>query len=129
MIVVDSGVWIDYFNGTVTPETDRLDAYLDQQLLLVGDLMLTEVLQGFRDDRDHNAARVALLHLLVEPIVGTDIALRSAENYRTLRRRGVTVRKTIDCLIATFCLENGHQLLFSDRDFQPFVDHLGLETA
>lgn len=109
MIIVDSSVWIDYFNGTVTPEAERLDAYLDRELLLVGDLILAEVLQGFRGDRDYEAARRALSRLLIVPMVGPEIALRSAENHRALRRRGVTVRKTIDSLIATFCLVNGHR--------------------
>lgn len=129
MIVVASGVWIDYFNGTDTSAADRLDSYLDRELVLVGDLILAEVLQGFRDDRDYESARGALCGLQVTAMVGPDIALRSAANYRTLRSRGVTVRKTIDCLIATYCLENGHRLLYDDRDFQPFVDHLGLEAA
>lgn len=129
MIVVDSSVWIDYFNGSAGSEAERLDAYLDRELVLVGDLILAEVLQGFRADRDFESARWALSRLSRVAMVGPDIALRSAANYRTLRRRGVTVRKTIDCLIATFCLENRHRLLYSDRDFQPFVDHLGLEVA
>ena len=129
MIVVDSSVWIDYFTGAVTPEVERLDSYLDQELILVGDLILAEVLQGFRRDRDFEAARLALTRLEVVPMVGLNIAIRSAENFRTLRRLGITVRKTIDSLIATYCLHRGHRLLFSDRDFQPFVDHLGLVIA
>ena len=129
MIVVDSGVWIDFFNGTVTPEVERLDTYLDQEILIVGDVVLAEVLQGFRSDEDYQAARQALSQLLVVSMVGPDMAIGSAENYRALRRLGVTVRKTIDTLIATYCLQRGHRLLFSDRDFRPFVDHLGLAVA
>lgn len=129
MIVVDSRVWIDYFNGTPTPEVDRLDGYLVSEPILVGDLVLAEVLQGFRHDTDHELARAALSQLASAPMVGLDVAHRSAENFRVLRRRGITVRKTIDCLIATFCLREGHALLFSDRDFLPFVDHLGLVPA
>ena len=129
MIVVDSSVWIDYFNGTPTPEVDRLDGYLVSEPILIGDLVLAEVLQGFRHDTDHELARSALSQLASAPMVGLDVAHRSAENFRALRQRGITVRKTIDCLIATFCLHHGHALLFSDRDFLPFVDHLGLVPA
>lgn len=129
MIVVDSSVWIDYFNGTSTPEGDRLDRYLDTEVIVVGDLVLAEVLQGFRRDQDHRAARGALTQLEVVSMVGSAVAIKAADNFRTLRRRGVTVRKTIDCLIATFCVENQYRLLFSDRDFDPFVEHLGLSAA
>jgi len=129
VIVVDSSVWIDYFNGTATPETERLDVYLDTDVVLVGDLVLAEVLQGFRIDRDHRAAYAALMQLVVAPMIGVELAIASARNFRSLRRHGVTVLKTIDCLIATFCIEGGHRLLFSDRDFDPFVHHLGLSAA
>lgn len=129
MIVVHSSVWISYLNGSAGSEVERLDDYLVSELILVGDLVLAEVLRGFRRDRDYEVARRALTRFGVESMIGTDNAVRSAENYRLLRRRGVTVRKTIDCLIATFCIERGHRLLFSDRDFQPFVDHLGLAPA
>lgn len=96
---------------------------------LVGDLILAEVLQGFHGDCDYEAVRRALCGLPVMPMIDVEIALRSTENYRLLRRRGITVRKTIDSLIASFCLEHGHRLLFSDRDFTPFVDQLGLTAA
>ena len=129
MIVVDSSVWIDFFNGIRTPETDRLAALLGSEPLLIGDLILAEVLQGFRHDRDFERAREALGRLPFAPMVGRDIALASARNYHRLRARGVTVRKTIDMLIATFCLENGHALLHSDRDFDPMAEHLGLRVA
>lgn len=129
MIVVDSSVWIDYFNGTVTAEAERLDAYLDSEIILVGDLILAEVLQGFRRDDDYEAARIALSQLDVVPMVGAAIAIQAAANFRVLRRAGATVRKTIDTLIATFCLDQEYRLLFSDRDFRPFVDHLGLVPA
>lgn len=128
MILVDSSVWIDYFNGTVSRETDLLDALLGSEPLLTGDLILTEVLQGFRHDRDFRRARAALERLFLAPMVGHAIALRSAENYRTLRRQGRTVRKTIDVLIATFCIENDHTLLHSDRDFDAVVEGLGLRV-
>ena len=129
MIVVDSSVWIDYFNGNATAESDRLDRYLGTQLILVGDLILAEVLQGFRRDADHRSARAALANFPVESMVGPARALRAADHYRSLRARGVTVRKTIDVMIATFCIEESHALLFSDRDFEPFVAHLGLQPA
>ena len=129
MIVVDSSVWIDYFNGTEHPQTDRLDELLTTDLIVVGDLILTEVLQGFGRDQDFARARDALLSFTQASMLGSRRALRAAENHRSLRRRGHTVRKTIDTLIATYCLDHDHPLLFSDRDFQPFVDCLGLRTA
>ena len=128
MIVVDSSVWIGYFNGKETRETLLLDGILGIEPVVIGDLILTEVLQGFRSDRDVHRALEAMNTLVFEPMVGRDIALASAQNYRALRARGVTVRKTIDMLIATYCMENGHALLHSDRDFEPIQRYLGLET-
>jgi predicted nucleic acid-binding protein len=129
MILVDSSVWIDYFRGAATPQTDCLDHLLSGELLLIGDLILTEVLQGFASDRDFNQARSLLGALPVVPLVGSDVALQAARNYRQLRGLGVAVRKTIDTLIATSCTEHGYALLYSDRDFDPFVEHLGLMSA
>ena len=129
MIVVDSSVWIDYFNGAATRETALLDDILDAEPVLTGDLILCEVLQGFRSGRDARRAGDALDTLHFAPMVGREIALASARNYRHLRARGVTVRKTIDMLIATFCLENGHRLLHADRDFDAIEAHLGLQTV
>lgn len=129
MWIVDSSVWIDYFNGILTPETDCLDAALGHQELGLGDIILCEVLQGFRNDRDFEQAKAALLKFPVLPVGGRELALQSAANYRALRRRGVTVRKTIDCLIATFVIEGGYLLLYSDRDFDPFAAHLGLQVV
>lgn len=129
MILVDSSVWIDYFNGVETPETDRLDALLGSELLLTGDIVMAEVLQGFRHDSDFRRARLALDQLVFRPMLGREIALASARNYRRPRARGVTVRKTIAMFIATFCLENGHALLHSDRDFDAIAEHLGLKMA
>ena len=128
MIVVDSSVWVDYFNGTATHETALLHSILGVEPIVIGDLILAEVLQGFRDDRSFHRARTALDTLIFEPMVGREIALASARNYRTLRAKGVTVHKTIDMLIATFCMENGHRLLHSDRDFDPIEGHLNLQT-
>jgi predicted nucleic acid-binding protein len=129
MILVDSSVWIDYFRDRDTPEVQRLDRLLGDEALAMGDLILTEVLQGFDSDRDFNRA----LHLFstLEPVMigGEDAAVEAARNFRHLRRLGVTVRKTIDTLIATRCIMDDHALLFSDRDFEPFVDHLGLVSG
>lgn len=129
MIVVDSSVWIDYFTGKSTPGTDKLDFLLGEELVAIGDLMLTEVLQGFRADRDYRQARKLLLSLSVVNMLDTAIALKSAANFRSLRRKGITVRKTIDTIIATYCIENRLSLLHSDRDFQPFHKHLKLKNA
>lgn len=129
MILVDSSVWIDFFRGTVTPQTERLDALLGSELLVVGDLILAEVLQGFSSERDFNQARKLLTALDVVTLGGPEIAIQAARNFRTLRARGVTIRKTIDTLIATRCIESDYALLFSDRDFEPFVEHLGLRSA
>ncbi|WP_157270162.1 type II toxin-antitoxin system VapC family toxin [Azohydromonas aeria] len=129
MIVVDSSVWIDYFRGTPTAQADELDRLLGRELLATGDLILAEVLQGFASERDFNRARQLLLSLEVVEMVGADLAIQAARNFRSLRALGVTVRKTIDTLIATCCIERGHVLLYADRDFDPFVQHLGLTSA
>ena len=126
MWIVDSSVWIDYFNGEITPQTDLLHATLGRRSIGLGDIILCEVLQGYRRQRDFETARQALLRFPVYTIGGTEIALKSAEHYRFLRRQGITVRKTVDCLIATFVLENGFSLLHNDRDFDAFETHLGL---
>ena len=126
MIIVDSSVWIDYFNGRDIPEVTTLDRLLEKELLGVGDLIVAEVLQGFRQDKDYHTAKRLLTSLTVFEMLGAGMAIKSADNFRELRRRGITVRKTIDVMIATFCIENGHRLLFSDKDFIPFVEHLGL---
>jgi len=128
MWIVDSSVWIDYFGGAVTLQTDRLYAALGQRAIGLGDIILCEVLQGYRSQRDFEAARQALLRFPIYTMGGTEMALRSAENYRVLRRQGVTVRKTVDCLIATFVIESGFSLLHSDRDFDAFETHLGLDV-
>ena len=126
MVVVDSSVWIDYFNGRETRQTELLDSLLGQRELIVGDLILTEVLQGFRSDREFRQARRLFLAFPAVAMVGPTLALRAAENYRRLRRRGISVRKTIDVLIATYCISRRLPLLHSDADFDPMVRHLGL---
>ena len=128
MWIVDSSVWIDYFGGEITPQTDLLHAALGQRAISLGDIILCEVLQGYRRQRDFEAARQALLQFPIYTIGGTEIALKSAENYRFLRRQRITVRKTVDCLIATFVIERGFSLSHSDRDFDAFETHLGLDV-
>ena len=129
MILVDSSVWIDYFNGTDTPQSNKLDTLLGIEPLAIGDLILAEVLQGFRTDNDFETAKRLLLSLSIFNMLGTELAIKSADNFRSLRKRGVTVRKTADAIIATFCIETRHSLLFSDKDFLPFVEHLGLRAV
>ena len=129
MILVDSSVWIDYFRGTATPQSERLDALLGQELIATGDLILAEVLQGFVNARDFEQARKLLAALVIVDLAGQDIAIQAARNFRILRSHGITVRKTIDTIIATHCIENDLTLLYSDRDFDPFVEHLDLRSA
>jgi predicted nucleic acid-binding protein len=128
MILVDTTVWIDYFNGQQTPETDSLDHLLANQEILVGDIILAEVLQGFRRDEDFETARQALSKLTQVGMLNHMLAIQSARNYRHLRKSGITIRKTLDCLIATYCIENKVSLLHTDRDFDPFEQYLGLQV-
>jgi len=128
MILVDSSVWIDYFNGRKTAQTDWLDSALGKAPIVIGDLILTEILQGFQSDRDFKIARDLLSRIPFMPIGGKELALESAMNYRRLRTKGVTVRKTIDVMIGTFCIHNRIALLHDDRDFDPMVKYLGLEV-
>jgi len=128
MILVDSSVWIDYFNGKITKQTDLLDSLLGSEPIVIGDLILTEVLQGFQEDRDFNKARKLLDSLLFRQMLGKELAVKSAENYCILRKKGVTVRKTIDVIITTFCITNNLPLLHSDRDFRPMEKHLNLKV-
>ncbi|KXV03281.1 type II toxin-antitoxin system VapC family toxin [Acetobacter cerevisiae] len=126
---VDSSVWIDFFRGTVTPQVDALDRLLGEEPVAIGDLMMTEVLQGFANERDFNKARRMLGALDLVEIGGRDVMIEAARYFRDLRARGITIRKTIDTLIATRCIVSGYRLLYSDRDFDPFVTHLGLERV
>jgi|TARA_R110001583_G_scaffold174155_1_gene328586 predicted nucleic acid-binding protein len=119
-------VWIDYFSGADTPQAERLDSVLGLKPVAIGDLILTEVLQGFRHDKDYRAARKVFENITIFDMLGTQMAIKSAENFRALRKKGITVRKTADVIIATFCIEQKLPLLFSDKDFRPFVKHLGL---
>jgi predicted nucleic acid-binding protein len=128
MNFVDSSVWIDYFNGEKTAQTDWLNSALGNTPIIMGDLILTEVLQGFQSDRDFRLAKNLLLRLPFMPMGGQALAFESAANYRLLRKKGVTVRKTIDVMIGTFCIHYRLPLLHDDRDFDPMVKFLGLKT-
>jgi len=128
VILVDSSVWINYFNGISTWQTDLLDHYLSNVPVIMGDLILTEVLQGFRSDNDFETAKDFLSALLFRQMGGYHVAVQSAQNYRALGKAGVTVRKTIDIIIATFCIIEGLTLLHDDRDFDPMVSHFSLKT-
>jgi hypothetical protein len=125
----DPSDWIDCFRGTATPQAERLDALPGSELLIIGDLTLTEVLQSFGSQRDFDQARTLLTGMDAVDIGGQDIAIQAARNDRALRERGITIRKTIDTLIVTRCLESDYALLYSDCDFDPFVTHLGLSSA
>jgi len=129
MIIVDTSVWVDYFNGKLSKETDSLDTMLGNQEILLGDLILTEILQGFLEDRLFREAQNMLESFPVVAMLGRQFAIKSAANYRTLRKRGVTVRKTIDVMIGTYCIEKQIPLLYADRDFDPMVRHLGLHSV
>ena len=128
MVIVDTTVWIDYFRGVSNAETEWLHAELDLQRLGITDIIMCEVLQGVRDESTAAAVERRLLTLETFTTGGVDLARAAARNYRTLRRRGHTVRKTIDCLIATFCIREQHSLLHRDRDFDPFETFLDLSV-
>lgn len=129
MLVVDTTVWVDYFNGVENPQTNYLDAILNQTPILIGDLIMTEVLQGFRHDPDFEKVRRMLGKFIQVDMVGPTLAVQSARNYRFLRKKGITVRKTIDSLIATYCIENDHELLHNDSDFDGYEKYLGLRVV
>jgi hypothetical protein len=126
LILVDTSVWVDYFNGVITEATDKLDDLLGEQVVITGDLIIAELLQGFHSNRDFQRVRRLMEAFPVYQLVGYEIALRSAQNYHFLRKKGVTVRKTIDMLIGTYCIVHDIPLLHSDRDFTPLMKYLGL---
>ena len=128
MVIVDASVWIDFLTGRRNPESLWVHRELSNERLAITDLILCEVLRGIRDDAIFSQTRLRLTSLTTFHAVGAKIALASAVNYRKLRALGVTVRKTVDCLTATFCIEHGHSLLHRDRDFDPFEEHLGLKV-
>ncbi len=128
LVIIDTTVWVDYLNGIANPHTGWLDQELDRQRLGLTDLILSEVLQGVHDEHEATAMRRELLKFEVFTTGGVELAVASAQNYRTLRTKGRTVRRTIDCWIATFCLLNDHALLHTDNDFDPFEKFLGLRV-
>jgi len=129
VILADTSIWIDFFNGKITPETNLLDKALADGNVIMGDLILLEILQGIRNDADYKKTLKALDTLESFELFGKNMVLDCAENFRTLRKKGLTIRKTADLIIATFCIKNKIPLLFSDRDFIPFANHLGLVPA
>ncbi|MBI2739415.1 MAG: PIN domain nuclease [Rhodospirillales bacterium] len=129
MILVDSSVWIAHLRGRTTPATTRLEAAAEREPLLVGDLILLEVLQGARDNGQAARIERALREYAIVSLLDDRLAAQAARNYRHLRDLGITVRKTADIIIGTFCIEHGHSLLHEDRDFEPMEKHLGLKAA
>jgi predicted nucleic acid-binding protein len=129
MILVDSSVWIDYFKNTQTQQVELLDSAFGRRRIAIGDLIAAEVLQGVRDHKEYNFVKKTFSAYDQVELVGFDIALKAAKNYRFLRSKGITIRKTIDTLIATKCIEEGIALLHDDLDFPPFAKHLGLIEA
>jgi hypothetical protein len=128
MVIVDSSVLVDHFNNAELPHVELFRATVPEKRIGIGDISLFEVLQGIRSDSQFEAVRHELLHFAVHEMVSPTSAVAAARNYRTLRRKGITVRKSHDVFIATFCIENGHKLLHNDRDFEPFEEHLGLKV-
>ncbi len=129
MILVDTSVWVDYFRGTDSRQAAKLDSLLGAEPLAIGDIVLTEVLQGVDGDREFEQTRALLATLDLVQVGGADVAVEAARNFRRLRALGVTVRKTVDTLIATRCIVSGLELLHADRDFAPFQKYLGLRTV
>ncbi|WP_419810872.1 type II toxin-antitoxin system VapC family toxin [Bacterioplanoides sp.] len=129
MIVADTSVWGDYLNGVISPFTDEQDNNLLESKVVLGDLILLEILQGIKSDKGYRTTQKLLSQLDQYEMLDSKMTIQCADNYRTLRKRGITIRKTADVIIATFCIENKIPLLFTDRDFKPFVEHCGLVSA
>lgn len=129
MILVDTSVWIDYFNGKDSDETNILDRLLGKQEVAIADLIMLEVLRGFRLDKDYNTAKKYLTKLHQYNILSPELALKATNYYRKLRKRGITIRKTADIIIATFCIEKKLPLLYTNKDFAPFSEHLKLRSV
>ena len=128
MVVVDTTVWIDYFHGLIAPHTNALDYELLHNQVIIGDLLITEFLQGFRNDKDFETAKEIVDSLIYCDMLGKEIALKAAVNFRLLRKKGITIRKTADIIIGTFCIEHNFLLLHNDRDFEPMEQYLGLRV-
>ena len=129
MILADTSVWVDYFNGKDNKYTDTLDAALVEGTVVIGDIILLEILQGFRNDEDYSSAKSTLSTLEQFEMLGNNMVTKCAANFRGLRKKGITIRRTTDVIIATFCIEHKIPLLFQDRDFIPFVEKRGLISA
>ena len=129
MILADTSVWIDYFNGKANKYTDALDAHLDSDSVAMGDLIFLEILQGFRNDKDYKLAKTTLQALGQYEMFNSEMVFKCADSYRLLRKKGITIRRTTDVIIATFCIENRLPLLFSDRDFVPFIEYLKMKSV
>ncbi|OGP94242.1 MAG: twitching motility protein PilT [Deltaproteobacteria bacterium RBG_16_54_18] len=128
MIVADTSVWIDYLKGIKARHTDILDQELLHNRIITGDIIIAEFLQGFKDEKDYNQAKEIMNALEYHDFVGKEIAYKAAQNFRKLRKKGITVRKTIDVIIATFCIENNFPLIHNDKDFDPMEQYLGLKV-
>jgi predicted nucleic acid-binding protein len=129
LILVDTSVWIDQFRGAQTAQTSKLEKALAREPILIGDLILLEILQGARDERHASRIEREMRRFTILPLLDDSLAVQAAQNFRKLRRVGVTIRKTADLIIGTFCIEYGHVLLHDDRDFEPMERHLGLKVA
>ena len=129
MILVDSSVWIDYFNGADNPPANYLYDNLGREVFVTGDLIMLEVLQGFGSDRDYETGRKIMESLPFFNLCGREIAIAASGNYRKLRKKGITIRKTIDMVLATFCIENKIRLLHNDKDFLPLQEFAGLKAV
>ena len=129
MILADTSIWIDFFNGKITTETNFLDNALAEGNVIIGDLIVLEILQGIRHEQDYNKTKKALATLEQFELFGNSMVFECASNFRKLRKKGLTIRKTADLIIASFCIKNKIPLLFSDRDFIPFTEHLNLIPA
>jgi predicted nucleic acid-binding protein len=129
MILVDSSVWIDHLNAHVTAQVQTLRWLIPRVQITVGDLILCEILQGLDTEQDARAVEGALRQFPIVSITSPALAISAAANYRSLRRRGITIRRTIDLLIGTFCIDEGYSLLHADRDFEPMERYLGLRTV
>ena len=128
MVVVDTSIWIDYLRGANYKKMERLEEILDSDRIIIGDLIITELMQGFRNKKDLSKIELLIDSLEYKDMLGKNIALKSAKNYRELRKKGFTVRKTIDVMIGTFCIENKYEILHNDRDFEPMTKILGLRS-
>ena len=128
MIIADTSVWIDYVRGVDSVQTDLLDYELLHDRVATGDIIIVEFLQGFREEREYRIAKQIMDRLEYYNFLGKEMAIESAENFRKLRKNGITIRKTIDVIIGTFCIENGFELLHNDRDFDPMEKYLGLKV-